>query len=389
MSKKKRNKEKLKRILAAVCAVVVAVVFIISVVGPALAATQQQVDAAKKKTDQAEKNFKDSQKRKENALAQFNSIDKQINDTELEISTLDAQIEQTKTDITLKEAELVQAEADYASYKEIFLQRARVMYESSEVKYLEILFSATDFSDFLTKLDMISQIVEYDKSILIKLEETKIRIETAKKELEDILARQEENLKNLEAKKVSLDAVLEEKRVLLQEAQKDVEKYKAIFEAAEAAEKRLIEENKKALSYDGNPIKYGGGAFAWPVPGVSRITSKYGNRIHPVYKTQKFHSGIDIGAGYGLNIVASADGVVTLATTNGGYGQCIIINHGSGITTLYGHCSTLLVSNGDKVTKGQVIAKVGSTGVSTGPHLHFEVRINGATKDPLSYVKPS
>lgn len=393
MSKRKQDKEKLKRIVATVCAILVAIAFIISVVGPALAASQQQLDDAGKKTDQAEKDFKDSQKRKESALAEFNSIDSQINDTELEITTLETQIEQTKTDIALKEEELAQAEEDYASYKELFLNRARVMYESSEIKYLEIIFSSTDFSDFLTKLDMITQIVEYDRSILTKLEETKKKIETAKKELEDILARQEENMKNLEDKKVSLDAILEEKRILLEAAIKDVENYKAIYEAAEAEEKRLIEEHKKSLMPEGNPVEYSGGPFAWPVPGVTRITSKYGYRIHPVYNTRKFHSGIDIGAGYGLNIVAAADGVVTLATTNGGYGQCIIINHGSkdgkAISTLYGHCSTLLVSSGDPVVKGEVIAKVGSTGVSTGPHLHFEVRINGNTTDPLGYVTPS
>ena len=125
----------------------------------------------------------------------------------------------------------------------------------------------------------------------------------------------------------------------------------------------------------------------WPVPASSRITSQYGYRIHPVYKTKKFHSGIDIGAPYGVDILAAADGTVTLATTNGGYGKCVIINHGSGITTLYGHNSTLLVSVGNKVTKGQVIAKAGSTGVPTGPHLHFEVRVNGSTTDPMQYLR--
>ena len=149
----------------------------------------------------------------------------------------------------------------------------------------------------------------------------------------------------------------------------------------------MIKQNQNAFSYSSNPVKYTGGRFAWPVPGSQRITSYYGYRIHPVYKTKKFHTGIDVGAGYGLAIVAAGDGVVTMATTNGGYGKCVIINHGSGITTLYGHCSTLLVSVGDKVTKGQTIAKVGSTGVSTGPHLHFEVRVNGSTTDPLQYLK--
>ncbi len=388
MSKKKKNREKTKRIVAILCAILVAVAFIVSVVGPALAATQKQLNDAKDKKEQAEKNLEDSEKRKDKALAEFNSIDSQISDTELEITALEAQIEQTKADIVLKEEELVQAEEEYKSYEDLFLDRARVMYENSEIKYLEILFSATDFGDLLSKLDMISQIVKYDREILSNLEATKKKIETTKKELEDTLARQEENAVNLEEKKVALNAVLEEKKILLEKAEKDVENYKAIYEAAEAAEQALIKENQKALSYDGNPVNYAGGAFVWPVPGVTRITSYYGYRLHPVYKVQKFHSGIDIGAGYGLNIVASADGVVTLATTNGGYGKCIIINHGSGLTTLYGHCSTLLVSSGDTVTKGQVIAQVGSTGVSTGPHLHYEVRVNGATTDPLGYVSP-
>lgn len=386
MSKKKQNKEKTKRIIAMVCAILVAVAFIISVVGPALAATQQQIDNAKDKTEQAKKDSEDAEKRRQEALAQYHSIDKQINDTELEISVLETQIEQTKEDIALKEKELKQAENDYEEYEELFLKRARIMYESSEIKYLEILFGANDFSDFLTKLEMISQLMKYDRDILTQLDATKKKIESTKAEFEDILARQEENAKVLADRKLSLDKILESKSNLLAAAEKDAEKYKAIYEAAEAAEEALIKNNSEALSYNSNPVNYSGGAFAWPVPGVNRITSKYGYRIHPVYKTKKFHSGIDIGAGYGVNIVASADGVVTLATTNGGYGKCIIINHGSGITTLYGHCSSLLVSKGDKVTKGQVIAKIGSTGVSTGPHLHFEVRVNGSTRDPLSYV---
>ncbi|MBQ3023178.1 MAG: peptidoglycan DD-metalloendopeptidase family protein [Clostridia bacterium] len=369
-----------------VCAILVAVAFIISVVGPALAATQQQIDNAKDKTEQAKKDSEDAEKRRQEALAQYHSIDKQINDTELEISVLETQIEQTKEDIALKEKELKQAENDYEEYEELFLKRARIMYESSEIKYLEILFGANDFSDFLTKLEMISQLMKYDRDILTQLDATKKKIESTKAEFEDILARQEENAKVLADRKLSLDKILESKSNLLAAAEKDAEKYKAIYEAAEAAEEALIKNNSEALSYNSNPVNYSGGAFAWPVPGVNRITSKYGYRIHPVYKTKKFHSGIDIGAGYGVNIVASADGVVTLATTNGGYGKCIIINHGSGITTLYGHCSSLLVSKGDKVTKGQVIAKIGSTGVSTGPHLHFEVRVNGSTRDPLSYV---
>ena len=123
------------------------------------------------------------------------------------------------------------------------------------------------------------------------------------------------------------------------------------------------------------------------VPSTKAISSYYGYRIHPIYGYRKFHSGIDINASYGVDIIAAESGTVTMATYNGGYGKCVIINHGSGITTLYGHNSELNVTSGQKVVKGQVIAKAGSTGLSTGPHLHFEVRVNGSTINPLDRVR--
>lgn len=385
--KKKHNRERIKRIFAMLCAAFVVIAFLASIVIPAMAVTQDQLNSAKQKTQEAKKDAQEAESKRKAALAEYNSIDKQINNTETEIDIIENQIEQTKSDITLKEEELKKAEEEYKEYEELFLTRARVMYENSDIKYLEILFGADDFSDFLSKLEMISQLMEYDRNILKKLDETKVKIAEAKEELENILVRQEENAKSLEARKSALDETLLKKKQLLESATADLEKYKAIYEAAEQAEEALIRENARALSYSANPVKYTGGKFSWPVPGSQRVTSYYGYRIHPVYKTRKFHTGIDIGAGYGLDIVAGGDGTVTLATTNGGYGKCIIINHGSGLSTLYGHCSTLLVSQGDKVKKGQIIAKVGSTGVSTGPHLHFEVRVNGSTTDPLQYVK--
>lgn len=384
----KKRKYSFKRIFAMVCAVLVAVAFLASVILPvALAVTQQQLDAAEKKTQQAKDNMTKAEEKRLAAVSEYNALDKQINQTEQEINILETQIEQTKEDIVTKEEELKQAEIEYAEYKELFLKRARIMYENSAIDYIEILFGAEDFGDFLSKMEMISQLMKYDRDIIEKMEKTKQRIADTKKELEETLKSQEESIQGLEARKLSLDEALKKKQDMINELQKDADMYKAIYEAAEEAEAALIREHRNALSYSSNPVKYTGGKFLWPVPGSQRITSYYGWRIHPVYKTKKFHTGIDVGAGYGLDIVAAADGVVTLATTNGGYGKCIIINHGSGITSLYGHCSTLLVSKGDRVLKGDVIAKVGSTGVSTGPHLHFEVRENSSTVDPLGYLK--
>ncbi len=385
---KKQAREKLKRIMAMVCALLVVAAFILSIIMPAaLAVTQKQLDDADAKTKQAQKELQQAQDARKAALAQYNAIDKQISDTEDEIGRIETQIEQTKEDITLKQEELKAAEEELLKYEAVFMVRARAMYENSEIDYLEILFGADDFGDFLSKIEMISQLMDYDNGILDKLKETKEKITAAKEELENILVRQEENAASLETRKASLNETLMQKQTMLEAMTKDVEKYKALYEEAERAEQELIRQNRSALSYSANPVKYTGGKFIWPVPASSRITSQYGYRIHPVYKTKKFHSGIDIGAPYGVDILAAADGTVTLATTNGGYGKCIIINHGSGITTLYGHNSTLLVSVGNKVTKGQVIAKAGSTGVSTGPHLHFEVRINGSTTDPMQYLR--
>lgn len=386
--KKKATRDKLKRIFAMVCALLVVLAFVLSIVMPAaLAVTQKQLDDASAKTKQAQKDLEKAEDAKKSALAQYNAIDKQISDTEDEIGRIETQIEQTKEDISLKQEELKAAEEEFKQYEAVFMVRARAMYENSEIDYLEILFGADNFGDFLSKIEMIGQLMDYDNGILKKLNETKEKIAAAKEELENILVRQEENATSLEARKTSLSETLAQKQAMLDAITKDVEKYKAIHEEAERAEEELIRQNRSALSYSANPIKYTGGKFVWPVPASQRITSYYGYRIHPVYKTKKFHSGIDIGAPYGVDILAAADGTVTLATTNGGYGKCIIINHGSGISTLYGHNSTLLVSVGSKVTKGQVIAKAGSTGVSTGPHLHFEVRINGSTTDPLQYLK--
>ncbi len=385
---KKQAREKLKRIMAMVCALLVVAAFILSIIMPAaFAVTQKQLDDADAKTKQAQKELQKAQEAKKAALAQYNAIDKQISDTEDEIGRIETQIEQTKEDITLKQEELKAAEEEFKQYEAVFMVRARAMYENSEIDYLEILFGADDFGDFLSKIEMISQLMDYDNGILEKLNETKEKIAAAKEELENILVRQEENAASLEARKGSLNETLAQKQAMLDEMTKDVEKYKALYDEAERAEQELIRQNRSAFSYSANPVKYTGGRFMWPVPASSRITSQYGYRIHPVYKTKKFHSGIDIGAPYGVDILAAADGTVTLATTNGGYGKCVIINHGSGITTLYGHNSTLLVSVGNKVTKGQVIAKAGSTGVSTGPHLHFEVRVNGSTTDPMQYLR--
>ena len=384
--KNRKRAEKIKRIVAIVCAALVAIAFLASIIVPAaMAANKSDVEKAKKQTEEAKKEFEKARKEREEILAQFELIEKQIRDTQNEITSVKEEIVKTEEEIKVKEDELKKAEDEYDQYKEIFKIRARSMYENTDIDYLEILFGAEDFGDLLSKIDIVSQIMKYDQSILVKLDQTKKKIENSKKELEQA----HENLKitaqTLDQKAAELEIISAEKQKMIEEISKDVEKYRVIYEAAEAAEEAAIKEYEASLRYDANPTKYVGGKFQWPVPSTTRITSKYGYRIHPVYKTKKFHAGIDIGAAHGAEIVAAADGIVTLAATNGGYGQCVIINHGSGIATLYGHNSQILVKYGQKVSKGDLIAYAGSTGVSTGPHLHFEVRENGATRNPMDF----
>lgn len=388
MKIKKSKRDLIKRIAACLCAFLIATAFLASVIMPVIAApSQSQLNDAKKKTDEAKKDMDAAKSKHKDAIKEYNAIDKEINSTEDEINFIEQELVQAEKDLELKEKELKKAEEEFEEYQSDFLSRARVMYENGDVAYIEIIFGAQSFSDFIERIELISQMMEYDNGVLDKLEEAKQTIINAKNEIEEIIKRQNENKKNLLARKEVLEENLSKKQELVNSLMKDVEKYKAIYESAERAEQELIRQNQGALSYSANPVKYTGGKFLWPCPSSQRITSQYGYRIHPVYNTKKFHSGIDIGAPYGVDIVASADGTVTLAATNGGYGKCVIVNHGSGLSTLYAHNSTLLVTQGDKVKKGQVIAKAGSTGVSTGPHLHFEVRVNGSTTNPLEYLK--
>lgn len=261
------------------------------------------------------------------------------------------------------------------------------MYETGDIAYIEILFGSQNFSDFISKMEVVSQLVEYDQDILNKLEEGKKKVAKAKADIEGILQRQEDNKKTLAGRKTALEKNLSDKERIIEELSKVLRNMKLFRTARKRRSRSFIRQHQAAASYAANPVKYTRRQICMARSLKRKNNKQLRLQSHPVHKTKKFHSGLDIGAAYGTDIVAAADGTVTLATVNGGYGKCIVINHGSGISTLYGHNSSLLVSSGAKVTRGQVIAKAGSTGVSTGPHCHFEVRINGATTDPLQYLR--
>ncbi len=396
----KNNKFEHRRRGVAICALVVVVALVLSILSSAFVqlasaktTTELKQDAAQAKENKnnAKKQLDDVKARKANVADEVLSIDAEINRVEDEIAATTQAIAESKAALAIKEEELAIAEQNCIEYDQSFKTRARIMYENGTSSYLEVLLGASSFGDFLSRIEMIKEIVEYDKKILAEMKASRDAIKVAR----DAVAQEKANLEVKEVElanmKVELGYRLEAKQALLDQLYADEEQYAKAYEIAEAEEQKIQKElqaQAEKEAQNGTQTKYTGtGRFVWPVPASQRVTSNYGYRIHPVYKTKKFHSGIDIGAGYGSDIVAAESGTVTTATYGSGYGKYVVVNHGSGITTLYAHCSSLLVKAGDKVTRGQVIAKVGSTGVSTGNHLHFEVRINGATQDPLKYVK--
>jgi murein DD-endopeptidase MepM/ murein hydrolase activator NlpD len=245
------------------------------------------------------------------------------------------------------------------------------MYKNGSVGFIDVLLGSSSISEFVSNLEMIQKIYKNDMNVLQTLEQEQKELEAIKEELSQQKAQ-------LDVKMQELETNLAELNALKAELEKEEDR---LLEEAEA----LTEKIKQLTASSG---EYVGGIWQWPAPASKTLTSYYGWRIHPVYGTWKYHSGIDIAASNASNVVAAASGKVILSQWYGGYGECIMIDHGGGLVSLYGHMlsGSRKVSVGDYVSAGQVIGLVGSTGVSTGPHLHFEVRINGELTDPLDYV---
>lgn len=330
-------------------------------------------------------------------LKKKNEIEVEMTAMEEDISSIDAVIAEKETEIETKQQEIERYSELIDENEDQFKQRLTVMYEQGSTSYIEILLASKGLSDLFTRMAIVRDIAEHDKKIINTYVDARTGVENAKQIVELEKAENEEAKDLLSAKRRELAVKKAEKDELVADLQYDINEYKKLEEQGEKQEELVKQElaaalakQEKSTSSSGAstaPVNFSGGAFCWPSQSSTRVTSDYGNRIHPITKTKKFHKGIDIGAAQGTNVLAAADGtVVTAGWNSGGYGYYITINHGGGIVTLYGHNSKLLVKSGDKVKKGQVIAKVGSTGNSTGPHIHFEVLKNGSVVNPYDYL---
>ena len=318
-------------------------------------------------------------------LQQVQKLDEKISNSQTELTELNKKITELQSTIDEVEEKLKVAEDKYYKQKDIAEQRLVAIYEEGETQYLDVVLTSRSISDFLSNYFLVTELATYDAEILEDLERQKKEIEDDKKKLDN----SKEELATIKTNQTRTAKILENTKSvrenfisrLTQEEKKiqaDIEEYTRRFEEVNA---EILQ-----LALQGIDTKYIGGVLAWPVPGYTRITSKYGMRTHPITGVYKLHTGVDISAPMGANFIAANDGIVTKAGMNSAYGNMVIIDHGGGISTLYAHGSEILVQVGQTVKKGDAILKVGSTGYSTGPHAHFEVRINGVVTDPMPYI---
>lgn len=322
-------------------------------------------------------------------LIEIQELDDKIRQYEQENNEFETKLQTLETSVKETTEKLDVVTQDYNKKKEQLTNRLVAMYEAGETSYLDVLLSASSLSDFLSAYYAMIEIAEYDNALIDKVEEEKNIIDEAKTKLESETAQ----IKTLKAKAEQSQILLTNTKALqqgkvetlTQEEQELNEKIKEYKNDKAQIEAKIQEIN----GYQGEiDIQYTGGTMIWPVAASGTvITSYYGGRIHPIDGISDFHLGLDIaGTGYGGPAVAAEDGVVTYSGWLGSYGNCVMIYHGDGISTLYGHGLSTLVERGQEVKQGEVIMQIGSTGNSTGPHLHFEVRINGRTTNPLNFV---
>lgn len=346
---------------------------------------QTQRNELQNKLDEANSELENVQSNLSENLQQVEKLDNKIETAEKQLEEQTSKITKLKSSIGEIEIELNTVSKKYNHQKKLFEERMVAVYEAGETQYLDILLKSKSLTDFISSYYIITELAQIDEDLLNDLEEkkktidiSKQKLENEKKELAVITENQTRVARTLQNTKKMRENFIEKLSDEEKELQSKIDEINAQYEDVN---KQILE-----LAQQGIYTAYIGGQLAWPVPGYTTITSKYAMRVHPITGQYKLHTGIDIGAPMGANFVAANNGIVTKAGMNAAYGNMVIIDHGGGVSTLYAHGSEILVEVGQSVERGEPILKVGSTGYSTGPHAHFEVRINGVTTDPLPYI---
>lgn len=334
---------------------------------------------------------------------QLRQIEEQLRQATAELGTIKEQRVAVENDITLNERQLAEAQKRLEGRESVFYKRVRDIYINGRLSYLDVVIGSKDFSDFANRLEVLKRIIDSDITLINEIKKERADIEAHKQKLEADRAKLVELEKAALAKQAEIEQKKAERNVVLQKAQNDratamqaieelnassaqisaMLKERQAARAAAAAAAAAAAQSSGGQGASDNWVQ-GTGQLGWPVSG--EITSPYGYRVHPIWGTTIYHSGIDIGVDEGTPVHAADGGVVVWSGWMGGYGYAVVIDHGNGLSTLYGHNSELAVDEGQSVAKGQVISYAGSTGNSTGPHVHFEVRVNGDPVDPMGYL---
>jgi murein DD-endopeptidase MepM/ murein hydrolase activator NlpD len=372
-----------QKMLAGLMTLVMLVAVILPVYADEISDQKKLLEEINQQMNQQQNNLNNVSRAEKTIMGQVQTIEKDVTKTQSEIRSLADQVLYLQNNITATEKQISLQQQEMEKQAKLLSDRLVFIYEQGECSYLEVLLCANDIKDFLSRFDMLNSIVAQDKDLINSINSKKRDLDMKKSDLEVKKRELQVVQESQEGKKQVLAAQLNDKKIVLTDVQQEKEKFAQALEELEQAS-RQAEAMIRKLQGTGGSV--GTGSYTWPTPGYTSITSPFGMRYHPILKTRKLHTGVDIGAPNGVKILAADSGTVIFSGWLGAYGQAIIIDHGAGISTLYGHQSELLVGEGDGVTKGQTIGRVGSTGWSTGPHLHFEVRTNGTPVNPIGYI---
>lgn len=345
------------------------------------------------KLKDVKKNIKDLKEQKvdkQQTLKELNHtmivLDARIEDSEKKIDTLTDNISVKHSEIIKTQQTIERYETTIEKNNDLLAQRLKVIYRTSELDYLRVILNSESIEEALSNVTMIKKIIKRDREVLEELRISKEAVEVEKAALEKQERKMKSLKEGLEAEQALLERTKKEQEKNKEKIQQDIAKLEIMAEQMLKEANALEEKIRQIQQSNGLTGAYQGGAMGWPLAVSGRFSSGYGGRVNPITGRQEFHSGVDLAAPMGTGILAANDGKVIFANRRGTYGNAIMVDHGGGIVTLYAHCSSFVASEGQMVKKGQVIARVGSTGYSTGPHLHFEVRIKGKHVNPSGYI---
>lgn len=401
-----RNKSLLNRIVSVILIMTFMAVVLNNSTTVSYAVTEEsikqkesQISDAKKERDSMKSNLtnleslkKELESTKSDLNAYIQQIDSSLTDIQTKIDTLTEQITAKETEIEETQKELEEAIEVQKQQYEAMKKRIKFMYEQGDTLYFELLVQSGSFAEMLNKAEYIELLSAYDRQKLNEYIQQTQLIEVTKEALEEEKTTLDEAKKDVEIEQSNMEALRQEKNAELSTVNSDIQDKEAAikeYEAQIAAEDAAIAALEAEVARDKaelNKLKYDGGMFTWPCPSYTRISDDYGMRVHPTLGINKMHNGIDLAAPAGSPILAAYNGTVVAASYEASMGNYVMINHGDGLYTVYMHCSKLYVSQGQSVTKGQTIAAVGTTGRSTGNHLHFGVRLNGSYVSPWNYL---